>query len=146
MSDVEVIRIAEPPRSNHFPPFIFLSKIERKILAVSEVLYQRFVPIERITERLIDDVTSMDKFLYIHKYCMELLRKLDDMPAAILVICEKLTRDRRRQEKILSKKSVIQQNRFEMWTKQIKHQFTPIPKFKRVNIVSPIVVKGRSKL
>lgn len=110
------------------------------------MLYQRFVPIERITERLIDDVTSMDKFLYIHKYCMELLRKLDNIPAAILETCEKLTRDRRRQEKILSKKSVIQQNRFEMWTKQIKHQFTAIPKFRRVNIVSPIVIKGRRKL
>lgn len=76
---------------------------------------------------------------------MDLFCNLDDIPAAILLICEKLTRDRRRHKKVVSKESVIQLNRFDMWTKQIRHQFTPIPKFKRANIVSSIFCKDRKK-
>lgn len=119
--------------------------MERKIMGISEVLYQRFAPPDNITEQLIDDVNAMDKFTFLHRYCMELLRKLDELPAEILAICEKSTRDRRRQDKMLSKRAVIQQSRFEMWTKQIKHQFTSIPEFRRVNVVAPLRMRRCGK-
>lgn len=115
-------------------------------MAISEVLYERFAPHEQIKEQLINDITSMDKFTYIHRYCMELLRKLDEIPVDLLLICEKATRDKRKMDKSLSKRAVIQQNRFEMWTKQIRHQFTPIPDFRRVNILPPFMVKKKSKV
>lgn len=115
-------------------------------MAISEVLYERFAPREQIQEQLISDATSMDKFTYIHRFCMELLRKLDEIPADLLVICERATRDKRKMDKLLSKRAVIQQNRFEMWTKQIRHQFAPIPDFRRVNILAPFMAKKKSKV
>lgn len=115
-------------------------------MGISEVLYKKFAPPERISEQLIDSVTAMDKFTYLHRFCMDLLRQLDELPADILVICEKITRNKRRQSKMLSKRAVIQQSRFEMWTKQIRHQFAPIPEFRRVNIVAPFLAKRRSKV
>lgn len=108
-------------------------------MAISEVLYRRFAPPEQISEQLIDDVTPMDKFTYIHRFCMELLRILDEIPADILVICEKSTRDRRREDKNRSKWAVVQQQRFEMWTKQIKHHFAPVAEFRRINVGAPVM-------
>ena len=108
---------------------------ERKVMAICDTLYQKLVPPEVVAEQLIDDTTPMDKFRFVHQYCLNLLGQLDEIPVALLKSSERTTREKRKLRRDQSTKAVIEQNRFELWKKQIKHQFAPAAEFRRVMLL-----------
>lgn len=73
---------------------------------------------------------------------MDLLNDLDTIPTDILVVCEQRVRKKRKLNELHAKKAVITQNRFEMLSKQIKHQFAPAAAFRRVR-VAPSLTRCR---
>lgn len=105
-------------------------------MAIVDVLYARFAPKKERDEQLINNTSSLEKFKWVYRHCMALLQKLDEIPPNILQKCEQYVRNKRRIDFELSKKAIVQQNRFEMWTKQIKHQFEPAAEFKRIALLS----------
>lgn len=105
-------------------------------MAIVDVLYARFVSKKERDERLLDNTSSLGKFKFLCLHCQALLQKLDKMPQNILKKCEQYVRNKRKIDVELSKKAVVQQNRFQMWTKQIKHQFEPAAEFKRIPTMS----------
>lgn len=105
-------------------------------MGIVDVLYDQFAPKERLAKQLIQNTSEATKFSFIHQYTMDLLNDLDTIPTDILVICEQRVRKRRKLNELHAKKAVITQNRFEMLSKQIKHQFAPAATFRRVHVAS----------
>lgn len=65
---------------------------------------------------------------------MDLLHQIDHLPTDKLITCEQRIRQKRQIDELNAKKAVKTQNRFEMLSKQIKHQFTPAATFRRVKL------------
>lgn len=88
-------------------------------MAVVNVLYSHCVPQQHKDEQLLNNLSPYDKFNFIYQHCMLLLQKLDHIQPNILKKCEKFVRQKREEDLKLSKKAVVQQSRYAVWTKQI---------------------------
>lgn len=118
---------------NNFP-FIFHSPLDQKILAIIDVLYEHFMPSAKLKQQLLHDTSQSVKFAFIHQYTMNLLQTLDTIPTDILIACEQRIRNKCQIDDLHAKKAIITQNRFEMLSKQIKHQFTATATYRRIKL------------
>lgn len=110
------------------------SPLDQKVLAIIDVLYEHFMPPAKLKQQLLHGASQSMKFAFIHQYTMDLLQTLDTIPHDILITCEQRTRNKRRIDDLNAKKAVITQNRFEMLSKQIKHQFGATATFRRIKM------------
>lgn len=92
------------------------------------------MPPAKLKQQLLHDTSQSMKFAFIHQYTMDLLQTLDTIPTEIQIACEQRVRNKRRVDDLNAKKAVITQNRFEMLSKQIKHQFAATATFRRIKM------------
>lgn len=114
--------------------FLFISKSEQKILGIIDVLYQRFMPQEKLAQQFYRNPNRMLRFRFIHQHLMDLLQTLDSIPLDILNYCEQRIRRNRRMDASNAKKAIVSQSRFTMLSKQIEQHFNPAAVFRRTII------------
>lgn len=97
------------------------------------MLYQRFMPKEKLTQQFYRNPDRTLRFRYIHQHLMDLLQTLDSIPLDILSYCEQRIRRNHRTDASNAKKAIVSQSRFTMLSKQIAQHFNPAAVFRRPN-------------
>lgn len=119
---------------------IYFSANEQRILGIIDVLYQRFMPKDKLAQQFYRNPNRTLRFRYIHQHLMDLLQTLDSIPLDILNDCEQRIRRNRHTDTSNAKRAIVAQNRFTMLSKQIEQHFNPAAVFqrplKRISITS----------
>ncbi|KAG4073788.1 hypothetical protein HA402_001012 [Bradysia odoriphaga] len=109
---------------------------ERTILSICSQLYNQLIPKEMTSETVLDNITAIDKFKFIHQFALDLFQQLDTIPVDILRGAEQVAKENRKRIAEQTRLAVIKQKQFDLLKKQLRNQFTAVAPFKRVTITT----------
>ncbi len=108
---------------------------ERTILSICSQLYNQLIPKES-SDTVLDNITAIDKFKFIHQFSLDIFQQLDTIPVDILRSAEQVAKENRKRIAEQTRLAVIKQKRFDLLKKQLRNQFTAVAPFKRVTITT----------
>lgn len=109
---------------------------KRKILSICSQLYNHLIPKETSADTVLDNITAIDKFKFIHQFSLDIFFQLDTIPVDILRSAEQVAKENRKRIAEQTRLAVIKQKRFDLLKKQLRNQFTAVAPFKRVTITT----------
>lgn len=109
---------------------------ERTILSICSQLYNHLIPKETSADTVLDNITAIDKFKFIHQFSLDIFQQLDTIPVDILRSAEQVAKENRKRIAEQTRLAVIKQKRFDLLKKQLRNQFTAVAPFRRVTITT----------